>query len=84
MILIFGKELSTSVFKTSEKISKSKYVLYKFNTYSSLAYLFTSIYMFLNVESLFIITYIGCIISLLLTFASFFWWASQRKKNSKS
>jgi hypothetical protein len=81
---LFGQELGVSVFPTNEKKSNdSCYVLYKFNTYSSLAYLYTSYYYLYYVNSLLKITSIGVVVAACLTVASVFWWACQRKSIQK-
>lgn len=75
---LFGKEKTTSIYPSHETKNKSNWVIYSFNTITSLAYITNSIIVFLNAEKLFIINYYGAILSLILGVASFFWWASQR------
>lgn len=74
----FGKDITTSIYPTQETIRDSNWILYTFNTISSLAYINNSVIIFMFCNNLCIISYFGSIISFLLGIASFFWWASQR------
>ena len=80
---IFGTEIGVSIYESCEKLSDSKLVKYKFNTYSSIAYLLTAFYLYNNGINLFLINNIGVAISFLLGIASFFWWASKRENVQK-
>lgn len=78
----FGKEYGISLFKSSEKISKSKYILYKENSYSSITYLISSFYTIYNLNNnkLMYLSIYFSFISFFLGIFSFLWWASQRKR----
>ena len=80
---VFGTEIGVSIYESCEKISNSNLVKYKFNTYSSIAYLLTAFYLYNNKTNLFLINNIGIAISFLLGIASFFWWASKRENIQK-
>ena len=76
---LFGKKTTESIYPSQESVDYSdKWVLYKFNSVSSFAYITNAIIIFNYTHKLFLINYLGSIISLLLGIASFFWWASQR------
>lgn len=74
----FGKEYSYSLFKTQEKISKNKYIYYYQNSLSSFIYLFSGFYICINRKNYNFSSIIIEILLILLSFVSFFWWASQR------
>tara|TARA_Y100000389_G_C17311810_1_gene438379 strand:+ start:234 stop:887 length:654 start_codon:yes stop_codon:yes gene_type:complete len=80
---IFGKIKETAIFESSERKSNSKFIKYKFNAYSSIAYIVTAFYLLNNTNDLFYINYIGIAISLLLGIVSFFWWALKRENIQK-
>lgn len=75
----FGEKTTESIYPSKEKIDyMDSWILQKFNSFSSLAYITNSIIIFNFTNKLFLINYFGGIISLLLGIASFFWWASKR------
>lgn len=74
----FGKDIVISIYPSQEPIQNSNWVIYYFNSISSIAYISNSIIIFMFCNNLCIISYLGSIISFLLGIASFFWWASQR------
>lgn len=77
--LFFGIKTTESIYPSTEhKDIESKWVLYRFNSVSSIAYITNSIIILYFTNSFYLINYLGSIISLLLGIASFFWWASQR------
>jgi hypothetical protein len=78
----FGPIDQVSIFKTHEAKINSNYIYYYENTLSSIAYLFSAIFIFhnlkktnnLNIEHAIIIINL-----FFISFISFLWWASQRK-----
>ena len=74
----FGKEYSYSLFKTQEKKSNNIYIYYYQNSISSFAYLFSSFYIYFNRKNYSLSCSVIEILLFLLSFVSFFWWASQR------
>lgn len=79
---IFGPPEEFSIFKTQETKINTKFIYYYENSISSIAYLFTAIYLLYNFKknNKFNIENTIIIINLfLISFISFLWWASQRK-----
>ena len=77
--LFFGKKTTESIYPSTEhKEIESKWVLYRFNSVSSIAYITNAIIILHFTNSFYLINYLGSFISLFLGIASFFWWASQR------
>ena len=77
--VFFGEKTTESIYPSQEPIdNNNKWILYKFNSISSFAYITNSIIIYYFTNKLYLINYLGSIISLLLGIASFFWWASQR------
>lgn len=77
--LFFGTKTAESIYPSEEKVDCSNsWILQKFNSFTSLAYITNAIIIFYFTNKLYLINYLGAIISLLLGIASFFWWASKR------
>ena len=77
--LFFGTKTTESIYPSTEhKEIESKWVLYRFNSVSSIAYITNAIIILYFTNSFYLINYLGSFISLFLGIASFFWWASQR------
>ncbi len=74
----FGEDVAISIYPSYETKNKSNWLLYTCNSISSLGYIANAVIIYIFCSTLFIISYLGAIISFLLGIASFFWWASQR------
>ena len=70
--MFFGEKTTESIYPSQEPIdNKNKWILYKFNSVSSFAYITNSIIIYYFTNKLYLINYLGSIISLLLGIASF-------------